>query len=75
MTDHLIRNNLRQKKKTKQKKKKKLVVIESKQKLHYFVLSPPPFHFRAFNIIYFIEKILWITILCFKMFCYAQNIR
>ena len=60
MTDHIIRNNLR---------KKELVVIESKQKLQSFCITPPPFHFPAFNVIFlFKEKCLWITILGFKMF-------
>ena len=75
MTDHLIRNNLRQKKKTKKKKKKNLWSLNRNKNYIILFYPPPPFHFRAFNIIYFIEKILWITILCFKMFCYAQNIR
>ena len=48
MTDHLIRNNLR---------KKELVVIESKQKLQSFVLPHTPFHFPAFNVIYFKKSV------------------
>ena len=48
MTDHIIRNNLR---------KKEPVVIESKQKLQSFVLPQPPFHFPAFNIIFFKKSV------------------
>ena len=51
MTNNLIRNNLR---------KKETVVIESKQRLQTFVLPlppPPPFHFPAFNDIFFLTQV------------------
>ena len=47
MTDHLIRNNLRQ---------KELVVFESKQKLQSFVLPQPHSNFLLLTL-YFLRKV------------------
>ena len=48
MTDHLIRNSLREKER---------VVIVPKQKLQYFVLPHLPFHFPAFNVVCFKKSV------------------